>query len=401
MSISPQNKQIYLDNAAATPVDPRVIQEVVRGSKLTGNPSSYNDAGRIAAQELAKGRLAVARFLGAQVDEIIFTASGSEANALALRGVAGAYGGQGRVLLTAATEHLSVLQNTRVLEKEGMTTAFIPVDQYGKIKPADIIKAISSKTLIISLMYANNEIGTIHPIAAIGKIITKWRKENNSLFPLFHVDACQAAGYLPLNVNQLGVDLLSFNGSKIYGPRGTGVLYVRRGIKINPLVVGGGQEYGRRAGTENLPGVMGLAKAITCISKNDGLKVAQLRDYFFKKVQAILPDAGVNGPQGSDRLANNINISFPNLESEYILLELDKVGIRAGSGSACTARSVEPSHVLKATGTPEQYLHGAIRLSLGKTTKKSDLDYTLKVLPVIVRRLNRRFKRSFHNPLSR
>lgn len=386
-------KKIYLDNAAAAPIAPEVQKEVARGMKFSGNPSSYNNAGRESAAELKKARLAVARFLGAHEEEIIFTSSGSEANNLALRGAATSYGKKGGSILTTNIEHPSVLEPVRYLGQNGFDVIYAANDNEGRIDVKDIEKKISAATVLVSVMYANNEIGTIEPIRKIGEAIQEIRNKGNSTLPLFHVDACQAVGYMNMNVNNLKADLLTLNGSKISGPRGIGVLYVRKGVKLEPLVMGGGQERALRAGTENLPAIMGLAKAISLIRKDEAGKMSVLRDYFIDKLKEALPEAITNGAMGRERLPNNINISIPGLGSENILLELDKYGIAAGSGSACTARSVEPSHVLKAIGVDKKYLSGALRFSLGRGTKRSDLDYVLKVLPKIVRDLKKRYRK--------
>lgn len=384
--------KIYLDNAAASPVIPEVRAEIIRGLKITGNPSSFNDAGREAGKELKNARLTVARFLGAHPGEVVFTSSGSEANNLAVLGLADA---QKRpflnTIITTKIEHPSVLEPLHKLSRQGSEIIFLKNDNEGVIDLKDLEEKITSKILLVSIMYANNEVGTIQPIIKAAKIIQNFRKKHGTGFPLFHVDACQAAGYLNMKVNSLGADLLTFNGSKLNGPRGVGVLYVRQGTKVNSLVLGGGQENGFRAGTENLPAILGLAKAVSLIKKEDSLKQMVLRDYFLDKIQESMPDIKINGSSGKNRLPNNINFSIPGLDSENILLELDRHGISAGSGSACTARSVEPSHVLRALGIDKKYLSGAIRLSLGCETNKRDLEHVLKVLPGITTKLRRRF----------
>ncbi len=386
-------RTIYLDNAATTPIDPGVKREVARGMEIYGNPSSYNDAGRKAAEELSVARIKVARFLGAHLEEIVFTSSGSEANNLAVFGLVLKSPSNKDEIITTPIEHLSILEPVRFLQREGKKTIYVKVDGLGFVNLQDLFSKISHKTLLVSVMYANNEIGVIEPIIKIGEMIKSFR-EKNAGFPLFHVDACQAAGYLDLDVNRLGVDLLTFNGSKIGGPRGIGVLYVRKNIKLAPYIMGGGQERGLRAGTENLPAILGLAKAIELIDKKEGVRLIGLRDYLIKKIREIMSDVRINGPEGKNRLPNNINISIPKLDSENLLLELDKYGIRAGSGSACTSRSVEPSHVLKAIGVPAKYLDGVVRLSMGRETTKKDVDYVLKVLPKIVSDLKKRYKKN-------
>lgn len=384
-------KTIYLDNAAAVPIELGVQKEVVRGMRIPGNPSSFNDSGREAAKELAEARAKVARFLSAHSDEIIFTGSGSEANNMAIVSSVIFDSQNKNEIITTPIEHPSILEPIKCLKNKGIKIIFAKVDQYGFVDVQDVVSKINNKTMLVSIMYANNEIGTIEPIIKIGKII--WRLKTKS-HPLFHVDACQAAGYLNMNVNSLQADLLTFNGSKIGGPRGIGVLYARREIKLASFVLGGGQEKGLRAGTENLPAILGLTKAIELINAKESTRLTNLRDYLVGELLRVLPGIKINGPIGNDRLPNNINISIPKLDSENILLELDKYGIYAGSGSACTSRVVEPSHVLKAIGVEKKYLLGALRFSMGRQTTKKDLDYVLKVLPRIIRDLKKRYKNS-------
>jgi len=384
-------KKIYLDNAAAMPIEPRVQKEINRGMKFYGNPSSYNDLGRMAAKELNKARAKIARALGAHLEEIIFTASGSEANNLAIQGTMN--NKQGTVI-TTPIEHPSVLEPIKQLGKEGYEVRYLPIDRYGFVDPKSVQNMLTDHCSLISIMYANNEIGTIQPIVKIGKIIKEFNKKleiGGTRRVLFHVDACQAAGYLNMNVNSFQADLVTFNGSKIGGPRGVGVLYIRRGTNISPFVLGGGQEMGLRAGTENLPAILGMAKAIELIDKKEPIRLVKLRDYFINKIKEIDPEIKINGPVNKDRLPNNINMSIFGLDSENLLLELDKYGIYAGSGSACTARSVEPSHVLKAIGVEKKYLSGVLRFSMGGQTTKKDLDYVLKVLPRIISDLRKRY----------
>lgn len=383
---------IYLDNAAATPIDPRVIKEMMEAMLLYANPSSFNDVGRIARKKLDESRRGIARFLGARPNEVIFTSSGSEANNLTLFGTANNYP-QPREILTTPVEHPSVLEPLRELAKKGWKVTYLKVDGDGLVDLKDLGRKLNSKVVLVSVIYANHEIGTIQPVRAIAKIIQNSKSEfNEKMYPFFHVDACQAAGYLDMNVNNLGVDAMTFNGAKIYGPRGIGVLYLKTGTSIRPFIFGGDQEHGLRAGTENLASAVGLAEAISLINKNEGKKVTVLRDYFLEKVKETMPEIRINGPTGLSRLASSINISIPNLSSEDLLLELDKHGIYASAGSACTARSVEPSHVLRAIGVEERYIHGALRFSLGRQTTKKDIDFALKVLPKIVGELRKRYK---------
>ena len=376
--------EIYLDNAAATPVDRRVANEMARALKQYGNPSSFNIRGRSAREEVDSARFKIACFLGARAEEIIFTSSGSEANSLAILGL-GLKKGE---MITTAIEHKSVLKPA-----ERIRAVVVGVDSAGFVKLDELRKAMSEKIKLISVMYANNEIGTIQPIIKIGKLIKEFKKkleiENCRLKidgtkpVLFHVDACQAAGFLDMNVNHLGVDLLTFNGSKIYGPRGVGVLYARRGVTLRPLVLGGEQEFGLRAGTENLPAIVGLAEAIKRIDLKETAKISGLCDYFISQLQKRFPEAKINGPIGEHRLSNNVSVSFPDADVERLLLELDKYGIRAGSGSACTSRAVEPSHVLVTIGNEKKYLH-ALRFSLGRQTTKNEVEYVLGVLKKIL-----------------
>ncbi len=385
-------KEIYLDYAAATPTDPRVVRAMERTLRLSGNPSSFNDAGRRAAKVLESARSGVASFLYARTGEIVFCSSGSEANTLAILGVAHAQGRGGHIV-TTPIEHLSVLAPVSRLVAEGFGVSFVPVDAQGVAREQDVIGAINKKTILVSVMYANNEIGTIQPIVRIGRAIANWRRAHRSVYPLFHVDACQAAAYLDMDVQRLGADLLTLNGAKVYGPHGAAVLFVRRGVAVAPIILGGSQEGGRRAGTEDIPSAVGLATALSLVKKSDSVGVSKLRDRLIEGILAAIPDARLNGPDGSGRLANNANISIPEADSENLLLELDRHGIRAGSGSACTAHSVEPSHVLRAIKTPKQYLDGALRFSLGRDTTRADIDRVIHVLPSVVERVRTRRNR--------
>ena len=391
-------KFYYLDNAAATPIDPRVLKSMTLAYKKYGNPSSFNNAGRLAREEMESARLTIARFLGARPEEIVFTSSGSEANNLALRGV---LNNEQRTVLTTPIEHPSVLETLKRIK--GIKVKYVPVDKEGLVELDAFQNMLTAHCSLVSVMYANNEIGTIEPIAKIGRLIRGLEIRNSKLEidgklirPVFHVDACQAVGFLNMNVQHLGADLVTFNGSKIYGPRGVGVLYVRRGTKLRSLILGGSQERGLRAGTENVPAIVGLAKAVALLKeariKKQELRIKFIRDYAIKKLEEI---SGVilNGPRKDKRLVNNISICVPNLESENLLLELDKYGISAGSGSACASHSVEPSHVLKAIGVPAKYINGALRFSLGRETTKKDIDYLVKSLVKIIAELTKRYAR--------
>ena len=420
------DKRIYLDNAASTPTDKKVTKEIVVAARLYGNPSSYNDCGREAREYIEKARLKVARFLDAHNDEIVFTSSGTESNNLAIQGIAKSHWSSAinhqiktkPHIITTQIEHPSVLRSVERLEKDGFEISYLSMDKEGFVNMNELENCLRPTTILVSVMYANNEIGTIQPITEIFRTIknfrnrgiemSKFRNIQHEKFPIFHVDACQATEYLDMNVNHLGVDLLTLNGSKIYGPRGIGALYVRRGVKLSPILLGGGQESGLRAGTENLPSIGGLAVALDNIDthstssgqEKESERLVGLRDYFIEKISILLPDVKINGPVDNrhsmsviHRLPNNVNISIPDLTSEVLLLELDKYGICAGSGSACTSHAVEPSHVLRAVGLDKKYLDGALRFSMGRQTTKKDVDCVLNVLPKAIKDLRKRYKK--------
>jgi len=406
------NKKVYLDNAASTPVDKKVVVEMAQAVKLYGNPSSYNNCGREAREYVEKARFKVARFLGAHSGEIVFTSSGTEANNLAIQGIARNFKSNPNLknlkphVITTRIEHPSVLEPIKQLEREGFDVTYLSVNKEGFVDLDEFKNSLRPTTVLVSVMYANNEIGTIEPITEVGKLLSDFRNRKvqfHEKFPIFHVDACQATEYLEMNANRLGVGLLTFNGSKIYGPKGVGVLYVRRGIKLSPILLGGDQEAGLRAGTENLVAIGGLAVALGRINKKgkERKRLGGPRDYFIEKISTLLSDIKINGPMNDrhrksvihGRLPNNINISIPDLTSEVLLLELDKYGICAGSGSACTSHAVEPPHVLKAIGVDKKYLDGALRFSMGRYTTKKDIDYVLEVLPKIIKDLKNRYKK--------
>jgi len=380
-------KSIYLDNAAATPVEPRVLEAMVQAYKKYGNPSSFNNIGRLAREAMESSRLSIARFLGARTEEIVITSSGSEANNLALIGMLD--GNKGTVL-TTPIEHPSVLEPLKKLKN--IKLQYIPVDKHGLVNLKSFSNLLSTECRLVSVMYANNEIGTIEPVRKIAKLIYDYNKAHHTSI-IFHIDACQAAGFLDMNVQHLGADLVAFNGSKIYGPRGIGVLYVRHGTNLHSLISGGSQERGLRAGTENIPAIIGLAKAVSIIKPAEAKKISLLRDYAISQLEKNIPEILINGPRGIDRLANNISVCIPKINSENLLLELDKYGISAGSGSACTSHAVEPSHVLKAIGVPLGYINGALRFSLGRATTKNDIGYLIRSLIKIVTDLNKRYAR--------
>lgn len=385
-------KKIYLDHAAATPLDSQVflaMKPFFNG--IYGNPSSLHSQGQQADKALMRARTTVASSLGAHPENIIFTSSGTESDNLAIYGIAKAHAQHGRHIISSALEHDAVLKPLEDLKKQGWRITYIQPDSRGIIKTEDIIAAIRPDTVLISLMYANNEIGSINPIAEIGRKLLQYRKNNNTAYPLFHTDACQAVNYLDISVEKLHVDLMSVNGSKIYGPKGIGFLYVRSSVSLNPVMLGGGQEKTLRSGTENIPGIVGLAKAMELAEKNkikESKRIESLVQYFWQKIQKQVPDTTLNGPQiGTDRLVNNININFAGIEGEALLLYLDAYGIMCSTGSACSSKTLEPSHVLKALGMSYQESQGSVRFSFGKENTKEQVDYVLKYLPKIVEQL--------------
>lgn len=401
-------REVYLDYAATTPLDPRVKKAMESyWDKEFGNPSSLHKLGRRAKEAVAKARMTISRILNCG-PEIFFTSGGTESINLAIFGIVHKYDlaktksrtgtrlslGQKRGhIISTKIEHHAVLKALEELEKEGFEVTYLNVDQYGVINTEDVKKTLRPDTILVSIMYANNEIGTIEPIKEIGKIIKEYRRQKPEIdekTPFFHSDACQAAGFLGLDVEKLGVDLLVINGSKIYGPKGIGALYIRRGIKIEPLIYGGGQEGGFRSGTENVPGIVGLAKALELAQQEknkESRRLTGLRDYFINEIKKVVPDAVLNG-HPINRLPNNINISIPGIEGEAVVIYLDQKGVFISTGSACSSTSLEPSHVITALGRGKEYASSSLRFSLGGKTIQSDLDYVLKVLPRVVSKLS-------------
>ena len=389
-------KLIYLDHAATTPLSPEVKAAMEPfWSKNFGNPSSIYQIGIMAKEALNQARHKIAKILGAKASEIVFTAGGTESANLAILGLSRALKNNLKKsghIITTQIEHPAVLNSVLALKKEGFSFTALPVDKYGLVAPEQIKKAIKPETILVSIMYANNEIGTIEPIAEIGKllkIINKERKIKNLPKIYFHTDACQAAGYLDLNVEKLGADLLTLNGSKTYGPKGSGILYVKSGTPIKPLIFGGGQEKGLRSGTENVPAFIGLAKALELTQKNknkESQRLKKLSQNLTERILKTIPKTFINGhPQ--KRLPNNVNITILDIEGEALLLHLDNYGICASTGSACHSQNLEPSHVLQAIGLPREIIHGSLRLTLGKETTQKEIDYVVKVLPKIVKKL--------------
>jgi len=376
-------KMIYLDYAAAAPVRTEVVRNV---EKYFANPSSMHDAGKKAKELLENSREKIKKIMNANIgDKIIFTSSGTESVNLAIKGVARAYIKKGNHIITSKVEHKAVLETCKYLEQEGFSVTYLDVDKYGRVNPKDVEKKITAKTILVSIMYANNEIGTIQPLQEIAAI-TKKKKV------LFHSDACQA-GFLSLDMQKLGIDLLTLNSNKIYGPKGAGLLYVREGVKLEPLIHGGGQEFGLRSGTENVAAIMGFGKALGLAQaekEKENKNLCGLRDYFIKEVQKNINEMILNGhPQ--ERLPNNVHLSFESVEAETVLSYLNQRGIYASAGSACTADEIEVSHVLKAMKVPEGLAKGSIRFSLGKETTKKNIDKVVKVLSEIITSLRKVF----------
>jgi cysteine desulfurase len=382
--------QVYLDHAATTPVRAEVV-EAMRPylEEYFGNPSSFYQQGVVAKKAVDAARETIGEILNVHPNEVLFTSGGTESDNLALLGFARANKDKGMHIITSQIEHHAVLGPAKQLEKEGFTVTYLKPNEEGMISVEQVKEALREDTILVSVIYANNEIGTIQPIADIGNAVQKYRQKNESAFPVMHTDACQATGYLPLDHKVLHVDMMTINGSKMYGPKGVGVLTVRRGLKVQPLVFGGSQERGRRAGTENVAGIVGLATALELTQKKQHTESArqqELRDYLIKEILAQIPHTILNGSK-ENRLPNNVNISFLGIEGEALLLYLDHAGVAVSTGSACSSQSLDPSHVIVALGYDHERAHSSIRFTLGRRTTKEEIDYTLKVLPEIVEKL--------------
>lgn len=401
-------RRIYLDHGATTPIDKKVLKVMMPYlSEEYGNAMSIHSFGRVASEAIEKARKQVADFLGAEISEIIFTSGATESNNLAVKGVIDAYydkirsqpleiGSNSRVtkphIITTAFEHHCVLDACKSAEKEGLAEVnFIKPDKEGIIEVSDIKKAIRPNTILVSIMYVNNEIGTVQPIAEIGKLIKSYNLKAKSQKLIFHTDATQAVNYFDCNVDKLGVDLLSMSAHKIYGPKGIGALYIRKGTPIKSVQDGGGQEFGKRAGTHNVPGVVGLGAALAEVEssklkvKNDLIK---LRNHLIDRVLKEIPGAKLNGSK-IKRSPNNANFSFLDVEGESLVMMLDMEGIAASTGSACTSGNLEPSHVLMSLGMKHEDAHGSLRLTIGKHTKKKEIDYTVNRLKKIVEKIRK------------
>ncbi len=376
-------KTIYLDNNATTKTDEEVLNTMMPYLLDNyGNPSSIYKIGRENKKAIEDSREKVAQILNCEPNEIYFTSGGSESDNTAIRGIAYSYKNKGNHIITSKIEHPAVLETCKQLEKEGFEVTYIGVNKNGIIDLEELEKSIKSTTILITIMFANNEIGTIEPIKEIGEIARK----NNIIF---HTDAVQAVGSVKIDVRKLNIDSLSLSAHKFYGPKGIGVLYVKRGIQFNKIINGGHQERNKRAGTENVAGIVGLAKAMDLAYRNleaNNKKVKELRNYYVKQIKEKIPYIKINGDM-EKRLPGNSNISFRFIEGEGLLLNLDLKGICASSGSACTSGSLNPSHVLLAIGLPHEIAHGSLRISIGKYNTKEEIDYVIENLVEIVDRL--------------
>ena len=376
-------KYIYMDNAATTPVKIEVLNEMIPYfTEKYGNPSSVYSLGSMSKRAVEDSREKIANAINANKKEIFFTGGGSEADNWAIKGIAYSNKNKGNHIITTKIEHHAVLHTCEYLGKNGFDITYLDVDEFGLIDLEQLKNAITDKTILISIMYANNEIGTIQPIKEIGEIA-----KSNKVY--FHTDAVQAMGHIKVDVKELNIDLLSMSAHKFYGPKGIGVLYIKQGVKIDPLISGGGQERNRRAGTENVPAIVGMAKAIELVYENleeHNERLIGLRDQLIEKIQANIKYVRLNG-HPTKRLPGNVNMCFQFIEGESLLLSLDMEGIAGSSGSACTSGSLDPSHVLLSIGLPHEIAHGSLRLSLGDFNTEEELDYVVEKLVKIVDRL--------------
>jgi cysteine desulfurase len=387
------NKRIYLDTAARTPIDKRVAKVMIDvQTKTFANAGSIHKEGMEAYEILETSRKRIANILGCHADELIFTSGGTESDNLAVFGVARAVKncqenkqtGKDKKLRIAvsAIEHVAVLEAAKKLEEENFAIDYLSVGEDGIVDPKELAKVLTPQTILVSIMYANNELGTIQPIKEIAKVIRNWRKKNKTSYPYFHTDACQAGRFLDLSTNKLGVDLLSLSGSKIYGPHNVGLLYVKRGTLIEPIIYGGGQENGRRAGTEDVAAVAGLAEALRLCSlarETESKKLSRLRDFLINAVIKEIPTARLNGSVKA-RLPNNINFSFLGESGEQLVLRLDVKGFAVSSGAACSSRKKSNSYVIIATSGDKKRAESSVRITLGRETSKADIDKLIKTL---------------------
>lgn len=389
-------KRIYLDYSATTPVDPRVTKAMQPYfSKIFGNASSLHSAGKLAQDALVDSRQKIANLLGVSPEEIIFTASGSEADNLALKGIFNAIDLPQKHIITSSIEHSAVLNPARFLEGEGAQVTYLDVSREGIIDLEKLKESLQPQTVLVSVMHANNEMGAIQPLAEIGEIIkqekAKRKKEQNNYPLYFHTDAVQTLGHVPVLLQEWGVDALSSSAHKLYGPKGVGLLYLRKDIKIIPLLHGGGHENGRRASTENIPGIVGFARALELAYQemdSEAERLKKMRDYLIASVLKKIKNSCLNGPS-TQRLPNNVNLSFAGVEGEALLMYLDHQQICCSTGSACSSASLEPSHVLTAMHLPPEIAHSSLRFSLGRWTNQKEIDYLLEKLILAVNYLRK------------
>ena len=373
-------RQVYLDNSATTPIKGDVLKEMLPFlTEHFGNASSLYTPGLVARRALDEAREKVAALINAKANEVYFTGCGSESDNWVLKGVASSLKNKGNHIITTVTEHPAMLRTCEYLEKNGYEVTYLGIDDQGRLNPAELEAAIKDTTILVSIMMVNNEIGTIHPIKELAAIAKK-----HSV--LFHTDAVQALGNVPIDVKDLGVDFLSMSAHKIYGPKGVGGLYIRRGAKLGTLIFGGGQESGKRAGTENVAGIVGFGKAaeLALNSLDEHIKHStEIRNYLAEKLTAEIPDVIINGSM-DNRHPGNLNVTFKYIEGESILIQLDACGICISTGSACSSKSLKPSHVLSALGVPVELIHGTVRFSVGDFTTKEDIDYTVECTKKVV-----------------
>jgi cysteine desulfurase len=384
-------KRVYLDHAATTPAHPEVIKEMrPYFEQKFGNPSSLHSFGRETKAAIERAREQVVGLIGGSVEEIIFTSGGTESNNFALHGVAYANEEKGNHIITSRIEHHAMLEPCKFLEGRGFKVTYLPVDKYGLVEPEEVRKAITEKTILVSVMHANNEIGTIEPIEELAKVIAGAR-DRGAKGLYFHTDAVQTVGQIEVNVDKLGVDLLSLSGHKFYGPKGVGALYVRKGTRMVPFLRGGEQERNRRASTENVPGIVGLGKACELAKNELPFRIKHLTSLRDKLIQGItdrIPDVMLNG-HPDKRLPKNVDITVRGIEGESMLLNLDLEGVAVSTGSACSSGTTEPSHVLMAIGLSHELAHGSLRFTLGRLTTEDDINYVLGVFPGIVEKLRK------------
>ena len=378
-------KRIYLDYAATTPVDPKVLEKMFPYfSEKFGNTMSLHSFGREAKDSLEESRKVISGLMGAEPEEVIFTGSATESNNLALKGIAFLNQEKGNHIIISPIEHPCIIETARFLETQGFEVAWLKVDKYGLVNPNDIKKLIKKNTILVSVMHANNEIGTVEPIEEIGKIC----KEKGVYF---HTDATQSFGKIPIDVNKMNIDLLTANSHKMYGPKGAACLFIRKGIKISPILHGGGHESGLRSSTINIPAIVGFAEACRIckkVMKKESKRLVRLRNKLIKGVLEKIPNSHLNG-HPEKRLPNNANFWFSFIEGESLVFELDSYGIAASTGSACSSEKLEPSHVLLAIGLEPKEAHGSLRLSLGRWTTEKEINIVLDVLPEIITRLRK------------